>query len=232
MMRFRIGIVGWNTSENTFGVTKAYAAFLAQFGDVLTLHPQQDMVEGLDLLVLPGGQDISSHLYGEVPNYYNSNADLMKEFFMRNNLPQYIEAGVPIFGICLGMQQLYVHFGGKMLQDIDDHPRSASSDRGELVHGLHFMENYQDLRPNHKKGTVYVNSLHHQACDPDSLPDCLDIVAFSSPLKKEHDAQYVEVICHREYPIWGVQYHPEEINDILSAKIINTLLYARTAANV
>lgn len=212
-MNFKIGIVGWNTGDNSFGITKPYGEYFSMFGEIIVLGPMKGTLD-LDLLVLPGGQDISSHIYGKRPSFYNSNPDLMKEFFMQNNLQQYIEKGTPIFGICLGMQQLNVHFGGKLLQNIP-HPVSTKS-RGEEVHSLIFDPRYQHLRSDHKK-KYEVNSLHHQAVDDEYVPECLEVVA------KAND-DIIEIIKHRELPIWGVQYHPEELYDSASMRIVQNLL--------
>lgn len=215
----KIGIVGWNVGENSFGVTKAYLAYLGYFGQVVVLTPHQDIMPDLDLLVLPGGKDISSFLYGKLPSYFNTDADLMKEFFFQHNLPQYIEAGIPIFGICLGMQQINVHFGGTLIQELGNHPTSTES-RDEIAHDLVFSEPWVKRFDKTK-----VNSLHHQGVNPERLPDCLEIVARS----KGKGVEAVEIIRHRRLPIWGVQYHPEEIYDGAAAAIINKLLeYERT----
>lgn len=220
----KIGIVGWNIGENSFGITKAYAEFLRQYGTIHILAPQAGIVEGLDLLVLPGGADISPILSGVVPSYYTSNNDVMKEFFFKNNLPQYINAGVPVFGICLGMQQIAVHFGAKMVQHFGC--AYSSESRSQPVDTLVLTkegEQYKSMltytpRGSHKQRSIDVNSLHHQVVSPMKFPDCLEIVAI------EKTYGNIEIIKHRTLPIWGVQYHPEEIYDYTSDQIINILL--------
>lgn len=101
-MKKRIAVVGWSTGENSFGVTKPYLEYFSQFGEVEILTPKKGITEGLDLVVLPGGMDVSSSKYGQVPGFMNSNPDVFKEYFYEQNLSQYIDAGIPIFGICLG----------------------------------------------------------------------------------------------------------------------------------
>lgn len=226
MMRSRkqIGIVGWNTGENSFGITKPYAEFFATYGDIIVLGPSTEVQPGLDLLVLPGGRDISSYIYGELPSFYNSEPDVMKEFFLKCTLSKYVDARIPIFGICLGMQQLNVHFGGKMLQHIS-HAVSDPKDRGELVNELvipvpeidKFLR--QGMRGKALSKPIMVNSLHHQAVDAKTLSPDLMVIATN---KEDH---VIEIIKHRTLPIWGVQYHPEEIADYPSFNIIQSLLY-------
>ena len=202
----KIGIVGWNTGENSFGVTKAYLSWLHQFdADVEILTPKLGIVEDLDLLILPGGLDINPSTYGMIPDYNTSNTDVMKQFFFDVNLDQYINAGIPIFGICLGFQQLCVKFGGTLEQH---YPFNYSSKhRGEKVDKLTFLPPY-----NAKK--YEVNSLHHQGC--------FDLQETMIIAKEEKDHN-VEIAKFTER-IYGVQYHPEEIDDSFANSIIVKLL--------
>ncbi len=201
----KIGIVGWNTGENSFGVTKPYLSWLRQFGDVEIITPKLEIVEDLDLLILPGGMDMNPSTYGAVPDYNTSNTDVMKQFFFDVNLDQYINAGIPIFGICLGFQQLCVKFGGNLEQH---YPFNYSTKhRGELVDKLVFIN--QDVKAKYE-----VNSLHHQGCF--NLPNSMVIA-------RENVDQNIEIAKFSEI-IYGVQYHPEEINDTYSNQIIKKLL--------
>lgn len=212
----KIGIVGWNTGENSFGATKPYLEWLSNFGIVQILSPQTGMVEGLDLLVLPGGADIAPQSFGDTPGFYTSNTDVMKQYFYDNNLDQYIEAGVPIFGICLGFQQLCVKFGGKLVQH---YPFEYSSKhRGELVDTLTIMPDMYNIinQSSFPKEKYKVNSLHHQGCM--IIPDKdVKILALAEDDLNIEIAQFSE-------NIFGVQYHPEEINDPVATVLIRKLL--------
>jgi len=209
----KIGIVGWNTGENSFGVTKPYLEWLANYGTVEIITPQKGMVQGLDLLILPGGLDMSASLAGNVPSYYNSNIDVMKQYFYDVNLQQYIDADVPIFGICLGFQQLCVKFGGTLVQDYPFNYSSKS--RSEKVDELKFSENLFTIIDKTSIPKKYeVNSLHHQGCF--DLPE-------NMILATEKIDENIE-IARFSQNIYGVQYHPEEINDPISNFIIGKLL--------
>ncbi len=208
-MTKRIGIVGWAVSENGFGAGKSYLSWLSQFGEVEILLPSNGMKEGLDLLILPGGADVAPQSYGAVPGFYTGNTDVYKQHFYNVNLPQYIAAGVPVFGICLGFQQLCALHGGKLLQH---EPYDYSGhDRTKLVDTLTFgtKQYYKETVP------YKVNSLHHQGCD--HLPATCEVIARSQ-------AGNIEV-AQFAHNIFGVQYHPEEINDVLAGQIIYQLLY-------
>lgn len=204
----KIGLVGWKIGENSFGSTVAYMEYLALWGDVLILPPSHSTFD-VDLLVLPGGQDTLSSNYGQVPSYLNSNPDLMKEFFYQNNLKDYIERKTPILGICLGIQMINNFFGGRLDQNCGH--KMSEKGRDDLVHEIKLEDKYRSLNPKNK---VEVNSMHHQGIPLDGLGEDLELVA-------SHDG-IVEVLKHRELPIWGVQYHPEEIYDKVTTNILNT----------
>lgn len=210
----KIGIVGWNTGDNSFGVTKAYLAWLSQFGEVTILTPRKEIVNDLDLLILPGGADINPTSYDAVPGYYTGNTDVMKQYFYDNNLDKYIENGTPVFGICLGFQQLCAKFGGKLLQHFNYNASTKS--RSELVDTLTFNPGssiHDFLTESSLPSDYKVNSIHHQGCH--YLPNS-ETLAVS-------DNNNIE-IARFDDNIFGVQFHPEEINDTISNNIIKYLL--------
>lgn len=224
--RYLIGIVGSSMGENSFGSTKPYMAHLSAYGDVVILAPQRGIVPILDLVVLPGGKDMPSYRYGRVPGYHNTDPDQFKEFFAVNNLKQYIEAGIPIWGTCLGMQQLAVHFGSDMVQNISSSHGYSGEDRGTLVNTLVFPNKFAYLEvqllkkvkeKNKKAQSIKCCSLHHQGVPMNKIGESLDIIA--------HTADgIVEAIRHKELPIAGGQFHVEEDFNPLGDFLIRELL--------
>lgn len=218
----KIGIVGWKSQEH-FGVSVPYANYFSRFGEVKILTPSLEIDDTLDLVVLPGGPDLYTKNYNAIPGFTNSNIDLYKQYFFDNNLNQYIEAGIPIFGICLGLQQLNVFFGGTLRQDMIS--KVYSSYRAELVEELnvnteaviHYFKPVIDRKSINLKQKVKVNSMHHQCIG--KLSDQFDVIASSKELDN------IEAIFHKTLPIGAVQWHPEETNgDFISFSIISTLL--------
>jgi len=165
------------------------------------------------LLVLPGGQDMSSHFYNQSPGFFNSNPDKFKDYFFANNLRQYVENKTPIFGICLGMQQLNVFFGGSLCQN---YPFDYSAPRTDAKEELMLHPEIYELI--NSKKVFKVNTLHHQGVFEGTLGNNLTILGKSKVFEN------VEILRHDYLPIYGVQYHPEEINDIVSFNIMQKLL--------
>lgn len=99
----------------------------------------------------------------------------------------------PLFGVCLGHQAIGAAFGGKIV-----HAK-------EVMHGktspvFHNNTGVFKGLPNPFTVTRY----HSLAIDRDSLPDCLDVTAWTE------DGEIMGV-RHRQYAIEGVQFHPESI---------------------
>jgi len=219
-MSKKIIIPGWSTGDSSWGVTKPYLDFFSNYGQVEIITPRKGIVEA-DLLVIPGGMDLNPNKYGEVPGFFTGNIDVYKNYFYEQNLPQYIEAGIPMFGICLGFQSICSYFGSKLTQHMY-HPYSSS--RSELVHKVYPVLGYDathGYRTKRGKEDKYfkVNSLHHQAVSQYELGEDLQ------PLYLDEDGFYVEVVKHRELPIAGVQFHPEELGyDKITDTLVRELL--------
>ena len=214
----KIGIVGWKTGENSFGVTIPYIEWLSRFGLVQILSPQKSVDDTIDLLVLPGGLDIAPQSMNQVPGFFTSNTDVMKQYFYDNNLDLYLEKGTPIFGICLGFQQLCVKFGGQLNQNFGFNYSNKS--RLECVDTLEATNELFKIvsQESFKKNKYQVNSLHHQGCFLSGIEN-----TNIEPLAIEKDFKNIEIAKFADN-VYGVQYHPEEIHDPISSIIIKNLL--------
>lgn len=225
----KIGIVAWSTGDNSFGVTKPYLDFFSKFGIITMILPQQtEVIEDLDLLVLPGGRDVDPRRYREWPGFMTGHPDVYLEHFDMNVLPKYINNKVPIFGICRGLQTLAVAMGGSLYQHLYYHPNSGN-DREHKVHILNihnerFKETVCFKNVSIKSKKLSVNSLHHQAVN--KIPNGFIEVACT-----KNYAQSLEAMVSLDLPIAGVQYHPEHLSDELSVSLINSLLNVSTITN-
>ena len=100
---------------------------------------------------------------------------------------------VPVLGVCLGHQAVGQAFGGRVVRApcVMHGKLSAIHHRGDGV--------FADL-PNPFEATRY----HSLIVERESMPDCLEITA-------ETEDGVVMGVAHREFPIHGVQFHPESI---------------------
>lgn len=100
---------------------------------------------------------------------------------------------VPILGVCLGHQSIGQAFGGEIVR------------ASRLMHGKTSMIHHNGEGvfaglPNPFEATRY----HSLLIRRESIPDCLEITA-------ETDQREIMGVRHRDYPIEGVQFHPESI---------------------
>lgn len=100
---------------------------------------------------------------------------------------------IPILGVCLGHQAIGYCFGGQIVQ------------AKRLMHGKtsKIYHNKKDIFkniPNPFSATRY----HSLLVDKKTLPDSLEITAWT--LQDE-----IMGLKHKDYPLWGVQFHPESI---------------------
>lgn len=217
-MKKRIGIPGWKTGDNSFGVTVPYLEFVKQFGDPVIIMPHEEIAD-VDALLLPGGPDLPPSSYGQLPSFYTSNQDVFKQYFFTNRLPEYI-GKMPIFGICLGFQMLNVAFGGSIQQHLAYH--KTSSERWETAHEVEVINlPGWERKEKDKPRTTRVNSLHHQGVLESMLADTLTPVAIAESGFRD---KLIEAFIHTEFPIAAVQWHPEELNDLLSRQLFKRIL--------
>ncbi|HFQ14618.1 MAG TPA: aminodeoxychorismate/anthranilate synthase component II [Gammaproteobacteria bacterium] len=104
----------------------------------------------------------------------------------------------PILGVCLGHQSIGQAFGGRIVH------------AGEIMHGKTSLIHHADTGvfagiANPFEATRY----HSLVIEKASLPDCLEVTAWTLDDKGEPDE--IMGIRHREYPIEGMQFHPESI---------------------
>ncbi len=224
MPRKIIGIPGFTQGEGSFGAPKTYLDFISRFGDPKIIMPWETEI-ACDVLLLPGGPDVSTSLYGQTPTYYTGNACIHRQGFYDRRLKQHIDAGVPIFGICLGMQMLNIYFGGSLIQHFRKHAQSRN--RGEVAHYIHIVENDIYTYKKQKKDDQYeVNSHHHQGVTQLTLAESFNMLAYTWNYDDyDENNQVVEAITHKNLSISAVQWHPEEIHDdfavLLFEQIVN-----------
>lgn len=222
-MKPTIGIPAFqNEAKTSFGCGSRHLQWVSQFGNAKLLMPWEtcDTVQ-IDALYLPGGMDLNPAVYGEVPEYRAGNQDVHKQFFYDHRLAGYINAGTPVFGVCLGFQMICTFFGAKLVQDAPFHPQSKDRFRpGHKITAHNDWYNDQIIL-----GEAFeVNSHHHQLvlAEDESFPH--DQLAIKSVCADSFYGVVVEGVRHRGLRIAGVQHHPEEWYDGFSAELFRSIL--------
>ena len=107
---------------------------------------------------------------------------------------RYFAGKVPLLGVCLGHQAICEAFGGKV------------SYAGQLMHGktseIAIMEGSRLFA--HLPNKIKVARYHSLSAVRECMPDCLNITAVAG------DGE-IMAVEHRDYPIFGVQFHPESV---------------------
>ena len=121
-----------------------------------------------------------------------------KEAGISMSVIEHFAGKVPIFGICLGQQSIGAVFGGQIVR-----ARKVMHGKTSPIH--HTGEGvFRDL-PSPFTATRY----HSLVVDADSLPDCLEVTAWTENHGGGREA--IMGLRHRELDIEGVQFHPESI---------------------
>ena len=100
---------------------------------------------------------------------------------------------VPLLGVCLGHQAIGQAFGGRIV-------RAPKLMHGKLSAIRHDGGGLFDGLPQAFEATRYHSLIVERA----SLPDTLEVTA-------ETDQGVIMGLVHREWPVFGVQFHPESI---------------------
>ena len=105
---------------------------------------------------------------------------------------------IPILGVCLGHQAIGQAYGGDVV-------RAKSIMHGKTSRIRHRGDGVFAGLPDGYEATRYHSLVVEQA----SLPDCLEITAWT----EDADGGFDEImgLRHREFPLEGVQFHPESI---------------------
>ncbi len=176
----------------------------------------------IDALLLPGGADVEPRRYGATPRD-DCHLGVMPELDeVELQLAEWALAdGLPILGICRGIQVLNVACGGTLWQDLQVEGAAGQSHdqepRDALVHDLDVLPGSLLART---MGTTHVrvNSLHHQAIRDLGAP--LRAVAHSP------DGLIEGVELSSSNLVMAVQCHPEELSrgEAWAARLFSALV--------
>ncbi len=125
---------------------------------------------------------------------------------MSNQVIKYFSGKLPILGVCLGHQCIGQVFGGKIIP------------AERLIHGMvsKVFHNgktiFRDIENPFEAGRY-----HSLVVDRNNFPAALEIIA-------ETEQKEIMALRHRQYPVWGLQFHPESILTGQGKKILKNFI--------
>jgi putative glutamine amidotransferase len=160
-------------------------------------------------LLLTGGTDLDPSRYGEA-NHGSDGVEVDRDELESAAWATAVARGVPVLGICRGLQAMNAFSGGTLLQHVDGHAGPGWGHGPALTHPMRLVPGTRMARilspTNAGGGVMIVNSYHHQAVRTmDLAPGYMPSALATSP-----DGDLVEGFESISGPIrMAIQCHPE-----------------------
>ena len=171
--------------DNYDSFTYNVVQYLGEIGETVDVHRNDEItIAGIEAL---GPEQIVISPGPCTPNEAGISMEVVRRF----------QGEIPILGICLGHQSIGQVYGGNIVRAHWVMHGKTSPIRHEgrgVFRGL----------PDGFTATRY----HSLVIEPGSLPDCLEITAWT---ELDDGTREIMGVRHREMPVEGVQFHPESI---------------------
>ncbi len=185
--------------------------FNALFSDTKRIVSVADFDDEVGCLVFWGGTDIHASLYGETPNKYNQNKDTKpssRDAVEWTLMKRAITRGIPMIGVCRGMQMMTAMDGGKLVQHVDNHHSNhelITSDKQRILanscHHQMALLNEVKLSKGETELLAWTPGISRVYLGEEDKPIC-------SKLFKEP-----EVVAFHSMRALGIQGHPEWLGE-------------------
>ena len=171
--------------DNYDSFTYNLVQYLLELGEEVIVHRNDEI--SLDRIREANPQQIVISPGPCTPNEAGISVDCIKEF----------GSSIPILGVCLGHQSIAQAFGGKIVR------------ANQVMHGKTSSINHDSRGVfANLEGSFIATRYHSLVVDERSLPDCLEVSAWSND---EGSLKEIMAVRHRELFVEGVQFHPESI---------------------
>lgn len=195
-----------------YGMNQSYVRALHQTGALAVLIPLElpewelyEILGRVDGLFLAGGSDIGRAGVEAGQSYVDEQRDRVELALARRSL----DAGMPVLGVCRGMQLLNVACGGTLHRDLaTDRPEAHKHDYFPPEHARNRISHPVEIMEGSYLHTLFgsraeVNSMHHQGID--TLGSGIRMVAMAP------DGVPEAIVVDGHPFALGVQWHPEEL---------------------
>lgn len=167
-----------------------------------SLYPQIQIVRNDEITIdeIRNLQNLEALVISPGPGYPDSagiSKDVIKTF----------GKDIPILGICLGHQAIGEVYGGKVVP------------AKELMHGKMSEITINNKNPLFEglEDKIYAARYHSLIIDDETFPEDLKVIG------RDEKGQ-IMAVCHKEYPVYGIQFHPESILTEMGMKILENFL--------
>lgn len=171
---------------------------------VLLIDHQDSFVHTLANYIRQTGAQVTTIRFDRAMNYlHENNFDLVvlspgpgkpEDFKLSETIKFIISRGIPIFGVCLGLQGIVEHFGGVL--DILNYPMHGKPSKIKVLNSEHLFKGMKTFFTAGRYHSLYARLK--------AVPDELEVTAMS-------DDGVVMAVSHKQLPIHAVQFHPETI---------------------
>lgn len=185
-----------------------YPRLVQRAGGLAAMLPPDDpahaaqAVARVDGVVLAGGPDVEPARYGAEREPRTGPPARERDAWELALIDAALAAGVPLLGVCRGMQLLNVALGGTLVQHIDGHAEAVGAFGGHTVKPVPGSL-YAGLVPEE----TFVPTYHHQAVD--RLGEGLVPTAYAA----DGTVEALELPSSTGW-VLGVQWHPEMGEDL------------------
>lgn len=183
-------------------------------------------IEGVEISVVRNDSDFLPQL--EKGIYHGAiispgpGSPLDQGYFGKNNevINKFGRGGLPILGVCLGFQGIASVFGAELKQA--EVPQHGKTSRLSILEPGSILKSIPD--------GVEVMRYHSLMIDMDKpIPEDILILAETSPdsLSYKQNGREIMALAHRDYPIYGIQFHPEsyatEMGSIMANNFVDII---------
>lgn len=206
--------VRWGAwDETVVMVPRSYARSVQDAGALAVVLPPDDAVaeapdgllDRLDALILAGGSDVDAASYGARPHPETKGTWPERDRFELGVTHRALERGMPVLGICRGMQMLNVAAGGTIAQHLPDDLGHSDHRHTPGTFGDHSVRLESGSLAEQAAGSqlLEVKSHHHQGAD--ELGEGVVATGWS-----ETDGVVEAIELPARGFALGVLWHPEE----------------------